>query len=218
RSNVTPQGAEVGCYRAARTEPVRSATKAGVPAGHRIQRAMSCWVGRPWAQSGEPRGHRLPIGLVFGPELALQGGFFVPAHERGRRRPHHRGVDEGVPRLPNSRAWPTMATSSPTYIGLRTYRLNPLTTSRRGAATGRGVPPALANSANADTTGTRPTQISSTPMIWAITQCGSGWRDCQPVISQGISPAKVPGATRKNAALPSAAVVVRIMLSFIQSR
>ena len=39
---------------------------------------------------------------------------------------------------------------------------------------------------------------------------GTGWRSCQPVNNHGIRPTTVPGATRKNTALPTAAVTLRM--------
>src|ERR1700757_1391121 len=97
-----------------------------------------------------------------------------------------------------------MATSSPTYIGLRTYRLNPVTTRRCVAAIGIGVPPALANWPNACTGGMRPTTISTTPST--IRQVGVEPAISQWVISHGKRPTTVPGATTKNAADAIAAV------------
>jgi hypothetical protein len=99
-----------------------------------------------------------------------------------------------------------MAVSSPTYIGLRTYRLNPVTTSRWVGAIGMGVPPALTNWMNACTGGIRPATMSSTPTIRTT---GADPGTSQWVISQGPRPTKVPGAATKNAAELIAAVDVR---------
>ena len=95
--------------------------------------------------------------------------------------------------LSKSSAWPRIAVSSPTYIGLRTNRLKPVTTSRSVGATGIGVPPALANWMNAWTGGMRPSTMSTTPRTTR-----SGGLDpgiSQWVISHGPSPTNVPGAT-----------------------
>src|SRR5262249_40016406 len=103
-----------------------------------------------------------------------------------------------------------MVISKPTYIGLRTYRLNPLTTKRWVGASGMGVPPALAHCAKACTTGISPTTISSRPRTLATHQPGVAPGISHRVLSQGITPTTVPGATRKNAVEPAAAVEVRI--------
>jgi hypothetical protein len=111
-------------------------------------------------------------------------------------------------RLSNSSAWPRIAVSNPTYIGLRTKRLKPVTTSRSGGAAGMGVPPALANWTKAWIGGIRPIATSNAPSATRSGGLGSGIS--QRVISHGPSPTNVPGAATKNAADPSAAVVVRI--------
>src|SRR5437588_9107846 len=99
-----------------------------------------------------------------------------------------------------------IVTSNPTYIGLRTWRLNPDTTRRSVGASGTGVPPALTNSANAEVTGTRPAPTSTAPTIRAAPHPGSGRRNRHRVISHGIRPTAVPGATTKNPAETSVAL------------
>ena len=50
----------------------------------------------------------------------------------------------------NSHAWPPMMSAIPIYIGLRTKRCSPITTSFFGGAIGAGVPPPMnANPQNA---------------------------------------------------------------------
>jgi len=98
-----------------------------------------------------------------------------------------------------------MTTSSPTYIGLRTYRLNPVTTRHWVGAIGMGVPPALTNCTNAFTGGMRPATISSTPSTWATRHIGVEPVIYHRVISHGMRPTTEPGATRKNAAEVAAA-------------
>jgi hypothetical protein len=111
--------------------------------------------------------------------------------------------------LPNSSASPTKTISDPTYTGLRTYRLNPLTTRCRVGASGRGVPSARANCTNTLATGTIPAAIRTTPAACATTQKGHGRRNSQPVTSHGIKTANVPAAAAKYAALPITAVDLR---------
>src|SRR6201988_2336643 len=109
--------------------------------------------------------------------------------------------------LSNNRAWSRIAVSRPTYIGLRTKRLNPVTTSLSVGATGIGVPPALTNWVNACTGGIRPRTISTIPKITRKGGLDPGIS--KRVINQGPSPTNVPGATTKKAAEPTAAVEVR---------
>lgn len=92
-------------------------------------------------------------------------------------------------------------------MGLRTNRLKPVTTSRSVGATGIGVPPALANWMNAWIGGMRPSTISATPKITRNGGLDPGIS--QRVINHGPSPTKVPGATTKKAADPTAAAEVR---------
>ena len=79
-----------------------------------------------------------------------------------------------------------------------------------GRGEGIGVPPALTNSANADTAGTSPAATSTAPTTRPAAQPGRGRRNRQRVINHGISPTTVPGPTTKNPALTTAAFDFRI--------
>src|ERR1041385_5153479 len=104
-----------------------------------------------------------------------------------------------------------MAASSATYMGLRTCRYSPFTTRRSGAATGAGVPrPSITKRTKDWPAAATPATTRAAPTMRSGVQPGSGSRSRQPVSSQGITPAIVPGATTKNSALPAAA---RILLT-----
>src|SRR5499427_2168033 len=88
-----------------------------------------------------------------------------------------------------------------TYIGLRTYRKNPVTTRRLGGITGAGVPrPCNAKRANESSKMGNPATIRAAPSTRAIGN--SGGAKCQCVRFQGTYTASVPGAMTRNIAEP----------------
>src|SRR5918997_1896962 len=105
-----------------------------------------------------------------------------------------------------------MAASTATYMGLRTWRYGPPTTKRSGAATGAGVPrPSTTKRQNAWISATSPAASSAAPSTRTDARYGTDSRTLQPVSIHGTRPATTPGAARKNAALPTAAVRLRIL-------
>src|SRR5262245_36054170 len=102
-----------------------------------------------------------------------------------------------------------MVASTARYMGLRTYRYSPRTTSCSVGAGGAGVPlPWTANCANAVRSATAPTPVSTAPVI--RTGTGQPAPGCHPVSHQGTRPATTPGAITRKAALPAVAVIFRI--------
>src|SRR5262245_53900570 len=96
-----------------------------------------------------------------------------------------------------------MADTTATYIGLRTYRYAPVTTSRSVGATGAGVPrPSRTKRTNALTRRGRATTRSTAPST--RTGAAIGWLSHR-VNHHGTSPTTTPGASAKKSALPSAA-------------
>src|SRR5215831_1941813 len=59
--------------------------------------------GCPWMEPGNPGAHGAPVGLVFGPEFAGQGGFFIEAHRGCADAPGYRGVFEEAQRAEQQR-------------------------------------------------------------------------------------------------------------------
>src|SRR5215211_3498573 len=109
-----------------------------------------------------------------------------------------------------------MAASTATYIGLRTWRYAPPTTRRSGAATGAGVPwPSTTKRTNAWTSAISPATSTTPPSTRAGAQYGRGSRTCQRVSAHGTRPTTTPGANKKNSALPTAAVDLRIVTSHL---
>src|SRR5215217_167005 len=105
-----------------------------------------------------------------------------------------------------------------TYIGLRTWRYSPPTTRRLGAATGTGVPkPSTTKRVNAWTITISPTASRTAPSTRTGAKYGTGSCTRQPVSNHGIRPAKTPGPTTKNTALPTAAVCLRILKPHLRS-
>src|SRR5918994_7465229 len=97
-------------------------------------------------------------------------------------------------------------------MGLRTQRYTPPTTRCSGAATGAGVPkPSTTKRTNAPTSAITPARSSAPPSTRTGAQYGRGSRTCQPPVNNhGIRPPTTPGANRKNTALPTAAVDLRM--------
>src|SRR5215203_607680 len=105
-----------------------------------------------------------------------------------------------------------------TYIGLRTWRYSPPTTRRLGAATGTGVPkPSTTKRVNAWTITISPAASRTAPSTRTGAKYGTGSCTRQPVSNHGIRPAKTPGPTTKNTALPTAAVCLRILKPHLRS-
>jgi hypothetical protein len=118
-----------------------------------------------------------------------------------------------------TRACPTMVDTTARYMGLRTYRYRPPTTSRWVGATGAGVPePSATKRTNACTSTTTPAASSTAPATRSGTQAqdGCGWRTRQPVSHQGTRPATTPGASTKNTTLTAAAAGLRMVSSSSQ--
>src|SRR4051794_3921066 len=89
------------------------------------------------------------------------------------------------------------------YIGLRTWRYSPPTTSRLVGAVGAGVPrPSKTKRPNACRRTPTPRAIRAAP---TTTRAVAGLEDRQPVSSHGTRPATTPGATNRNRTLPNAA-------------
>ena len=102
-----------------------------------------------------------------------------------------------------------MTASTARYIGLRTYRYGPATTSCSVGAGGAGVPrPSTAKCANDQISTAAPAAISTPPVTWTGT--GQAAPACQPVSHHGTRPATTPGASTRKAALPATAAFVRI--------
>src|SRR5215472_15222792 len=102
-------------------------------------------------------------------------------------------------------AWPVMTASTARYMGLRTYRYSPRTTSCSVGAGGAGVPrPSTANCANDPISVTAPAAVTTPPMTRTGTGMATPAR--QPVSHQGTSPATTPGAITRKPALPATAV------------
>src|SRR3954453_7053034 len=88
------------------------------------------------------------------------------------------------------------------YIGLRTWRYSPPTTSRSVGAVGAGVPrPSKTKRPNACRRTPVPRTIRAAPRT---TTAVAGFVERQPVSSHGTRPATTPGATSRNRTLPSA--------------
>src|SRR5215208_7170834 len=100
-----------------------------------------------------------------------------------------------------------IAAKTARYIGLRTHRYGPDITSSSVGATGAGVPrPSQANLMNAFPSTATPATMSNTPTTAVRAAAGQGGPNSHRVSSHGTMPATAQGATRKKAALPSAAV------------
>src|SRR4051794_21325299 len=94
-----------------------------------------------------------------------------------------------------------------TYIGLRTWRYRPPTTSRSVGATGAGVPaPSTTKRAKACSSAATPATTSAAPRM--TSQVGGSF-ERQPVSSHGTTPPMTPGATTRNTRLPRAALRLR---------
>src|SRR4051794_12251215 len=101
-----------------------------------------------------------------------------------------------------------MVAATARYIGLRTWRYAPPTTSRSVGATGAGVPiPSMTKRAKAWSRNATPVAISTAPATWTR---GAAEPWCQCVMDHGINPATTPGATRRNRRLPRAALALRV--------
>src|SRR3954451_12464846 len=94
-----------------------------------------------------------------------------------------------------------MADTTPTYIGFRTYRYNPLITRCRGGYTGDGLPsPSSANRRNESSSPIVPSPINTPPATRKIAIPKNGSSTRQREIHHGRTPATNPGAiTRKSA-------------------
>src|SRR6476469_5955392 len=94
-------------------------------------------------------------------------------------------------------------------MGLRTYRLKPVTTRRWVNAPGTGVPPARANSTNVARTGTKPTITRAAPPARTTIQAGDWYSTFQPVIAHGTHTAPTPAASTNHAMLSTAPTDLR---------
>jgi hypothetical protein len=101
-----------------------------------------------------------------------------------------------------------MIAATATYMGLRTCRYRPPTTSCSVGATGAGVPtPSTTKRTKAWTSTNRPAAIRAAPSTRSAG--GVRWAS-HPVSHHGIRPAVTPGARAKKAALPAAAIALRV--------
>src|SRR5262245_37643 len=102
-----------------------------------------------------------------------------------------------------------MTVTTARYIGLRTWRYRPPTTSDSVGATGAGVPdPSVTKRAKAITSTAAPAATRATPSPRSGAATDPPER--QSVSSQGMAPATTPGATTKNAAAPRVASGLRM--------
>src|SRR5262245_49991208 len=107
---------------------------------------------------------------------------------------------------PKNSAWPTINDGPARYIGLRTWRYRPVTTSRSGGAMGAGVPrPWRAKRAKESSKTGSPAAISRAPSTRNPTKPTSGGATRQPEIQNGTNTTKVPGATTRNRTDPTTA-------------
>jgi len=90
-----------------------------------------------------------------------------------------------------------------TYMGFRTYRYCPETTSCVGGATGAGVPnPLSAKRAKDSSRLARPSPTSKAPKARPMGRPRNGLSTRHPVRANGIRPATDPGASTKNSTEP----------------
>ena len=160
----------------------------------------------PRREAWPPAGDGGTVGVV---RLAIST-FALQRLLVGRHAPHHRGWRQdrephSTPTLPRMTAWPRMIAPTARYMGLRTQRYRPPTTSSCVGATGAepGAPPArTARSRRPVPSGRGPPAAIRAPPRPA------GQGSSYAVTNQGTTPATTPGATTKKSTLPQAALLI----------
>ena len=167
--------------------------------------------GFPGAQAGPPRWHRASVGLVVRAESAGESRFLVPADECGGDHPEGRGVRQQNELAEDERL--TDYDRQYRHIhGVADIAIQSADDQALGSGDRCRSPEALHDETYERLDQSEQSAASSiTPSTRMGAQYGTGSRTRQPVNHHGIRPATIPGPTRKNTALPTAAAGLRMV-------